>query len=199
MPFVIQNTFILLAPALFAASVYMVLGRIIRQIRGEPYSLVPVKWLTKVFVLGDILSFVIQGGAAGLMATANSQKLGENIVVGGLFVQVIVFGFFVVTTIVFQTRMQKYPTTEAQDPAISWKKDIYMLYSISVLIMVRSVFRIIEFIMGYDGYLLRHEWTIYVFDALLMFFVMAIFYVRYPSKFNIKGWTDGVIPLHETK
>ncbi|CAM1511651.1 Fc.00g091640.m01.CDS01 [Cosmosporella sp. VM-42] len=198
MPFVIQNTFILLAPALFAASVYMVLGRIIRKVKGEAYSLVPVKWLTKVFVLGDVVSFMVQGGAAGLMATGDNQKLSENIVVAGLFVQIIVFGFFVITTVVFQMRMQKYPTAEAQDPAISWKKDFYMLYGISALIVVRSVFRIIEFIMGYDGYLLRHEWTISIFDGLLMFIVMVIFFIRYPARLATKGWTEGVIPLNET-
>ncbi|KAK7416524.1 hypothetical protein QQX98_005128 [Neonectria punicea] len=195
MPFVIQNTFILLAPALFAASIYMVLGRIIRMVRGEAYSIVPVRWLTKLFVLGDDVSFLVQGGAAGLMTSGDNDKLGEDLVVGGLLVQIAVFGQFVVTTVVFQVRMHRHPTPQSEDGVISWKKDIYMLYAVSILIVVRSVFRIIEFIMGYEGYLLQHEWTLYAFDASLMLLVMVIFLVCYPDRLIVTGWKDGMIPL----
>lgn len=101
MPFVIQNAFILLAPALFAASIYMTLGHIIRCVKGESYSTIRVNWLTKTFVLGDVLSFLIQGSASGLIVTGNNLRLGEDIVVVGLFIQVIMFGLFAITAIIF--------------------------------------------------------------------------------------------------
>lgn len=195
MPYIIQNIFILLAPALFAASIYMVLGRIIVRIKGEAHSVVPVRWVTIIFVTGDVLSFLVQGTAGGLMATQGNMTLGENIVIGGLFIQIVVFGFFIITSFIFQRRMTRHPTPEAQNPASGWKKDLNMLYTVSVLIMVRSVFRVIEFIMGYEGYLLQHEWTLYVFDAVLMFFVMVIFFIRYPAERASEGWKDGNIPL----
>ncbi|KAF7560349.1 hypothetical protein G7046_g3802 [Stylonectria norvegica] len=197
MPFVIQNTFILLAPALFAASVYMVLGRIIQQVHGEALSIVPVRWLTKLFVFGDVMSFMVQGGAAGLMATGGHAQMGENMVVGGLLVQVTVFGLFVVTTVIFQMRIRKNPTSESLDPTVSWKKYLYMLYAISLLIITRSVFRVVEYAMGSDGYPLRHEWTLYVFDALLMAFVMVIFIVQYPSGLGNKLYRQSLIPLQD--
>lgn len=62
MPYIIQNLLILLGPAFFAASIYMVLGRLIRKLEAQHHSLVPVKWLTKIFLLGDILSILAQGG-----------------------------------------------------------------------------------------------------------------------------------------
>lgn len=40
MPYIIQNLLILVAPALFAASIYMTLGRIMRAVKGERLSLV---------------------------------------------------------------------------------------------------------------------------------------------------------------
>lgn len=58
-----QSLFLLLAPILYAASIYMVLGRVIRFVRGEHMSYIPVGIMTKVFVGGDILSFLLQ--AAG--------------------------------------------------------------------------------------------------------------------------------------
>lgn len=58
-PFIMQSVLLLVAPALIAASIYMVLGRIIVTIDGEKYSLIKKKWLTKIFVAGDVLSFLV--------------------------------------------------------------------------------------------------------------------------------------------
>jgi hypothetical protein len=60
-PFIMQSLLILVAPALFAASIYIILGRIILLVDGERYALVRRKWLTKMFVAGDVLSFMLQG------------------------------------------------------------------------------------------------------------------------------------------
>ena len=62
MPYIIQSLLILLGPALFAGSIYMVLGRLIRVLDADNYSIIPVRWLTKLFLLGDILSILGQGG-----------------------------------------------------------------------------------------------------------------------------------------
>jgi hypothetical protein len=60
-PFLIQELFLLLAPVLFAASIYMELARIILLVNGEAHALVRPKRLTMTFVLGDVLSFALQG------------------------------------------------------------------------------------------------------------------------------------------
>lgn len=57
----IQTLLLLLAPTLYAASIYMVLGRIITFLNAPHLSVVPVKWMTKIFVSGDVLSFILQG------------------------------------------------------------------------------------------------------------------------------------------
>ncbi|KAK7429858.1 hypothetical protein QQZ08_003703 [Neonectria magnoliae] len=76
MPYVIQSTFILVAPALFAASVYMVLGRPIRSFHATSSPIVPIRWLTTIFVCGDVASFVVQASGAGVMITVDSMKMG---------------------------------------------------------------------------------------------------------------------------
>jgi hypothetical protein len=52
----------------------------------------------------------------------------------------------------------------------------------SALIMVRSLFRIIEYLQGFSGYLLSHEVYLYIFDAVLMLAVMVLFNVLHPSE-----------------
>jgi hypothetical protein len=61
-PYALQSLLLLLAPALLAASIYMILGRIIRFVDGEDRSPIRLGMLTKVFVTGDVLSFLIQSG-----------------------------------------------------------------------------------------------------------------------------------------
>ncbi len=78
--------------------------------------------------------------------------------------------------------MHRNPTAESYNVEAPWKQTLYMLYGVSVLIMIRSIFRVAEYVMGQDGYPLTYEWTLYIFDALLMLIVMIIFYLRYPSK-----------------
>ena len=47
--------------------------------------------------------------------------------------------------------------------------------------MIRSIFRIIEYVMGKDGVLLQNEYYLYIFDAVLMFLVVLLFNVWHPS------------------
>jgi len=61
-PYVIQTLLLLVAPPLFAASLYMILGRVIVSVDGEYYSLIKRRWLTKSFVSSDVVCFFIQLG-----------------------------------------------------------------------------------------------------------------------------------------
>lgn len=78
------------------------------------------------------------------------------------------------------------------------------LYTGSFLIMVRSIFRAVEYLQGFDGYLLRHEAYLYVFDAVLMFLVMVLFNWIHPAEiaailsggWGNAGWKMGALPHH---
>lgn len=101
MPYVIQSIFTLIPPSLFAASIYMTLGRIMRGLgpKGEMCSIIKIRWLTTIFVVGDVFAFLIQASGAGMMAAGDDPSLGENAVIGGLLIQIIFFGLFVVAAI----------------------------------------------------------------------------------------------------
>jgi hypothetical protein len=70
--YIMQSILILVAPALFAASIYMELGRIILLTQGERHAIIKQRWLTKIFVAGDVVSFMMQGGGT----FPNSKFLG---------------------------------------------------------------------------------------------------------------------------
>ena len=78
-PYVMQSTLLLVAPALFAASIYMELGRIIHLVKGQKFALIRVNWMTKIFVAGDVLSFLMQASGKFLFPwTKNSQCLDKK-------------------------------------------------------------------------------------------------------------------------
>ncbi|KAL4904638.1 hypothetical protein BDW74DRAFT_168251 [Aspergillus multicolor] len=187
----IQTILILLAPPLYAASIYMVLGRLITYLHAQKLSLVSVRWMTKIFVTGDVIAFVMQAAGGGIMAsgTISSYELGENITIGGLSVQLLFFSVFMVTCGLFHRRIRRNPTSQVtaldlslrQQKRRGWESVLVGLYAASVLILVRSVFRLIEYAQGNDGYLISHEVFMYVFDSALMFFAMVFMNVCHPS------------------
>ena len=171
-PYIIQALLILLAPILFAATVYMILSRIIRSTGCEQYSIIRVNWLTKVFVGGDVLCFLVQAAGGGILSnakTASARKLGEGVILGGLILQIIIFAFFLVVAIVFHTRLNGQ-RGKVSEPSIDFALFMKMLYTVSTLITVRNLFRVIEYAMGsksfpprslHTPYLnrhLRHQW-----------------------------------------
>ncbi|KAM0231295.1 hypothetical protein ACHAPO_008679 [Fusarium lateritium] len=179
--FVLQAIPILVAPALFAASIYMILGRLIRTVGASHLSLIPVQWVTRIFVTGDVIAFGLQAGGGGIQSagTLELYELGEKIIIAGLLVQIVVFGFFVVTSFLFHWRLMKCPTPESLRGVVPWQRYLYVLYVSSFLILVRSIFRVVEYLQGNKGYLISHEVYLYVFDAILMALVMLILVVWY--------------------
>lgn len=115
--------------------------------------------------------------------TLSSMKLGSNVVVGGLCSQILFFGFFVTVAVVFDWRIRKAPTVRSSpSTGIPWRRHLNALYAASALILVRSIFRVVEYVQGNDGYLMKHEVYSYIFDSVLMLVVMVLFNVVHPSQ-----------------
>ncbi|PGH04105.1 hypothetical protein AJ80_08567 [Polytolypa hystricis UAMH7299] len=186
-PYIIQNLFLLLAPALFAASTYMELGRIVALVQGEQYIILRRTWMTKIFVTGDIMSFVVQGAGGGIMSsgTPSNLSLGQNIIILGLAIQLLFFSFFIIVSLIFHRRMTAYPTAPSLSLPFSWRKHLYALYAASVLIMLRSIFRVVEYVQGSDGELLRHEVYLLVFDTALMLSFLVLMNVLHPAEISL--------------
>lgn len=176
--YIMQSTLILIAPARFTTSIYLILPRIIRALNGESLSILPIRSVKRFFIICDIISLVLQAGGGGIEGNGNGD-LGRRLIVGGLFVQIFMFGFFFVISIPFNRRISEQPTALALSSTIKWKRHFFILYITSILILVRTIFRIVEYLQGDDGFLISHEIFIYIFDAILMFLVMLIFAVWY--------------------
>ena len=132
---------------------------------------------------------IILGASVLTKKKPNAAKTGQWIIIGGLAIQLIFFGFFMIVSFVFHSRVNSNPTSRSESPNVPWRKHMWALYAGSLLIMIRSVFRLVEYVQGSNGYLMRNEVWLYIFDALLMFLTMALFNIIHPSE--VKGMLRG--------
>ncbi|KAH6912625.1 RTA1 like protein-domain-containing protein [Coprinopsis sp. MPI-PUGE-AT-0042] len=185
--YVAQTLLLLVAPVLFAATIYMTLAGIIISSTAESIAKIPVIWVTRIFVTADVIALVTQGGGGGILATGNTA--GEKLVLGGLLFQIVAFSFFLLVAIAFDMEQRKRFRSRAGIPARKgwknvegWRKMLYALYAASILLLVRNTFRVIEYAQGHDGYLLRNEIWLYIFDSVLMFVLMVLLNVVHPGE-----------------
>ncbi|KAF2167760.1 hypothetical protein M409DRAFT_53731 [Zasmidium cellare ATCC 36951] len=195
-----QSVLILLAPILFAASVYMYLGRLMIATNTTALSPIPTRYLTKLFVCGDVLCFFIQavgGGMQSVKKLADKQYIAEYVILVGLILQIIFFGVFVVVAVMVHMRMAR---KGIEEKTVAWRRLLLVLYVVSGLICLRNIFRAIEYGMGTDGYLLQNEWPGFVFDGALMVIALIVslaWYIGRGSKLNVRY--DSVSSTEELK
>lgn len=49
-------------------------------------------------------------------------------------------------------------------------------------LQIRSIFRTVEFATGVEGYLYRHEWVLWAFDATPMWLTLFVLGIFHPTK-----------------
>jgi hypothetical protein len=182
-----QGAFLLLPPVLFAATLYMVYSRLVRALDAASLSLLSPRRTTVLFVTGDCLCLTIQGDAAGLLAKPNLARIADDIIVAGLVLQVVLFVAFMICCVIFHLRFHaqgRHANFDSSTHAalLPWRATLYMLYGTSLAILVRNLYRVVEFAAGQDGYLFKNEWPTYAFDGALMVLVMLGFVIWYPGK-----------------
>lgn len=118
----------------------------------------------------------------GSRAVPALYKIGNGVVIASLILQLLWFGFFMVVACLFHRSMRLVPTAKAQRPDVRWQNHLCTLYIVSLFVMVRSLFRAIEFIEGSTGYLQKTEVFFYVFDSLLMFLAVIYLHWKHPSE-----------------
>lgn len=132
--------------------------------------------------------------------TLSAIDFGAKVVIGGLAVQLLFFGFFVIVAAIFHWRVKKnehfidaeshsYSSTVGSSTVgtkRTWESLMWGLYIACLLILVRSIFRVVEFVEGNDGFIMRTEYLLYIFDACLMALAGIVLSVLFPG-FLLRG------------
>ncbi|GAA6039485.1 hypothetical protein JCM8097_009575 [Rhodosporidiobolus ruineniae] len=180
--YILQELFIILCPALMCASYYMCFGRIITYV-GDKWTPVSSKWVTAIFVTQDVVSFVVQGAGGSLYSSDNTDlySTAKAVLVVGFCIQIIGLGIFSIFAGIYHTRARR-----AGVPSGPWTKCLFTLYAGAVFVLIRGIFRTVEFGTGRgggQGYLLSREGYYYGLEGLPIFLACAIFCVSYPGNY----------------
>lgn len=180
--------FFFVAPAFFTAGIYVILGRLI-QILGRSSSILSPSLYLWIFCTCDILSLVIQaiggGMASGQAGKINGNtKPGTDIMVAGIIFQLVSITVFVLCAVDFLRRVLRQRLLKSVQGSVT-PLLLAMLFSI-VLIYIRSIYRVIELVQGWTGYLITHEAYFIALDGSMMVPAVGIFNIIHPDWFMPK-------------
>jgi hypothetical protein len=206
--YIIQYCLILLAPVVIAGAIYVAFGRLVLKVvppEGRTLGLlwVPVRWLTPIFVFFDIAALLIQvTGALMLVNTPDTDPdyrkkitTGRDIATAGVTLQIVAFGIFCIVCIRFHITSLKYKKQQISGSSSDkfgvssdttgktykprWWWLLYTIEGACLLVLVRSIFREVEFQElasgSFDGPIHTQEFWLYVFDVAPMWIVTVLF------------------------
>ncbi|KAJ5753446.1 ZIP metal ion transporter [Penicillium nucicola] len=209
--YALQLCLVILAPVLMAACCYILFSRILILIvppaaRTLKLCWVPPRWITPIFVGFDIIALFLQLIGAVMISSVDSTDInaqdkldrGKHIAQAGVIIQLAAFGLFAVAAVRFNftskrfakslsDRYEDFGDKEYLIDGIAknkhWPALLRVVNLTTILILVRSVYRLVEFTEGNTGYLNTHEWPLYVFDALVIYPCVALFVYWHPARY----------------
>lgn len=179
MPYTVQAFFILVAPNLFAASIYHSLEALTIASGINHLCVLEPRLTTRLFLLGDGLAFAALIAGCGFVDSDFFQgaiRCGNYLIIAGLILQTLLLWVFTGFTVVFLVRLsrRKSYATQDQDRLKKVKKLLMLICTGAQIIAGRNMFRLTTTAMNPTGYMAEHEWTFYVFDGVQLAQVMII-------------------------
>ncbi|KAI0851872.1 RTA1 like protein [Daldinia vernicosa] len=170
---------------------------------------IPPRWITPIFVTFDVISLLVQlFGAVSVSSTEVTDEgaeekinTGKNVALIGLAIQIAAFGLFTVIAARFHFTSQRFEASllsrlEATDGGKSvlvkglsrkinpsWRHLLYAVNISCILILIRSIFRVVEFAESSNGSISQHEYFMYVLDTLPVFLVVCSFCFFFPGSY----------------
>ncbi|RFU75700.1 rta1 domain [Trichoderma arundinaceum] len=201
----------LLAPLWINAFVYMTFARMVHVFMPDrKVSFVKASHVSRLFVLADIFSFIVQA-IGGVMVSpgvsASVQSTGLHVYEGGIGLQEVFILVFLVLMIAFHIRIRRLNQEKvllpeevnlnesneedhtSRENTMSCLWLLYALYAVLAFITMRIIYRLVEFTKGLDpsiNALPFHEYYFYSLDAFPMMVALLILAVFHPGHF-LKG------------
>ncbi|KAL1858340.1 hypothetical protein Daus18300_009958 [Diaporthe australafricana] len=188
--YVLSQVFVYVAPPLLELANYHVLGRVLLYV---PY-MAPISPGRVLSTFGLLMAIVETLNALGVALASNpagaSQGTGSAMVIAALGMQLVVILVFVLLAGIFQHRIAR-----AKLETKPVRLVLITLYCSMALILVRSIYRLVEHMGNSEielddlealealGPIMRYEWYFYVFEATVMFLNSALWNVFNPGRF----------------
>lgn len=176
---------VLVAPTVLAAADYA-LASIIMNRGGLKIPFFSVEVTKYLFLAFDIAAFSLQGVGGGLIGAAKTpsqQKIGATIILAGFALNLAIFFMFSILAIAIHVKVHRnLQILRNPNPNIRWTRIFYVIYANIACLVIRAVYRVVEF---QDGNmrddLSTNEGFFYGLDVLLMVLLMIVWIPFHPS------------------
>jgi hypothetical protein len=163
------------------------LGRFISIFGRQSSVLSPALYLW-IFCVCDVISLVVQAIGGGMASSASSAgtdtKPGTDIMVAGILFQTGSITIFVVCAIDFLRRVMRANLLHTMRGTVV-PLLVAMVFSV-LFIYIRSIYRAIELLQGWSGYLITTQRYFIALDGAMMVLAVAVFNVVHPGWFMPK-------------
>ncbi|KAJ8489800.1 hypothetical protein ONZ51_g2711 [Trametes cubensis] len=218
-PYIMQLCVTIIAPSPLVAALFILFGRISERL-GAQYGRLSPMWYSVIFLTCDIISLVTQGVGGGIAGSSigniSEVNLGGNIMLAGIIFQLTSITIFVVLMIEYFVRyfvdkpLRQSQKGIASEEAFASTRGVLtkklQLLTVSLLAMtlflvIRSVYRMIELIDGFEGEIIQTEIWFNIFDGAMVVCAIYTLNVLHP------GWlledmsayrgTPSAVPLQD--
>jgi hypothetical protein len=176
---IVSTVLIMSGPPVYALINYFILSRILYYI---PY-LAPMHpgRVATTFVGLDAVCEILIGQGAWRMAnstmTEKQRQLGANLVTASLCLQAALFGAFGLLAAQFHIRARKAGVLSKD-----LKTLLVVLYVSATIVTIRCIYRLVEYISGWDSAIYKNEVVFWIFEAVIMFLNSLLLNFRHPGK-----------------
>lgn len=176
---IVSVVLIMSGPPVYALINYFILSRILYYI---PY-LAPMHpgRVATTFVGLDAVCEILIGQGAWRMAnssmTQKQRQLGANLVTASLSLQAALFGAFGLLAAQFHYRANKAKVL-SKDLRIV----LYVLYVSASIVTIRCIYRLVEYIEGWDSTIYKNEVYFWIFEAIIMWLNTILLNFYHPGK-----------------
>jgi magnesium-transporting ATPase (P-type) len=183
--FLAQVILTVIAPTFFSAVNYTVLGLLVDR-AGRKSSVLGARHglFTVVFVTCDVISLIIQsvGGAMASIADNDGKDTapGTHTMVAGIAFQTVTMFIFL---LLFVEYIVKHHRRSKDWRPTDWKVLVYTLFASSMLILIRSIYRVVELAQGWRGTLITHEVYLFTLDSMLMVLFVYSHVLVFPPRY----------------
>ena len=178
--YLIASTVLIMSgPPVYALINYFILSRLLYYI---PYlaPLHPGRVATTFIGLDGVCEILIGQGAwrmANSSSTDAERQLGSDLVTASLCLQAALFGAFGLLAAQFHRRANRAGVLK-QDLRVV----LYVMYVSATIVTIRCIYRLVEYILGWESSIYQNEIYFWIFEAVIMFLNTALLNLWHPGK-----------------
>jgi hypothetical protein len=174
-----STVLIMSGPPIYALINYFVLSRLLYYM---PYlaPMHPGRVATTFIGLDGVCEILIGNGAwrmANSSLTEKQRQAGANMVMASLCLQAALFAGFGVLAALFHRKALKAGVLKREMRTVLW-----VMYISAFIVTVRCIYRLVEYILGWDSEIYKNEVYFWVFEASIMWVNTALLNVFHPGK-----------------